>query len=123
MAKQKKRITIRMPKPILRKWLKALRSGKYKQGRNQLMNERGGFCCLGVLQHCLTGAVEMKGDRSASLPSLKWLDANKIAFTCDGKKATAPYLPKLGDSADGANDIGKRFKTIANAIEECAEGI
>lgn len=30
-----------------RKWLKALRSGEYKQGRDSLLR-RGRYCCLGV---------------------------------------------------------------------------
>ena len=31
------------------KWLDALRSGKYKQGRGILRRPDGSFCCLGVL--------------------------------------------------------------------------
>src|ERR1700722_17051899 len=31
------------------KWVAALRSGKYKQGRAALHNVSGGMCCLGVL--------------------------------------------------------------------------
>ena len=31
------------------KWLKALRSGKYKQGTFALHRSNGTFCCLGVL--------------------------------------------------------------------------
>jgi hypothetical protein len=41
-----------MRKSIKNKWVKALRSGKYKQGTGQLHseNEEGkSFCCLGVL--------------------------------------------------------------------------
>jgi hypothetical protein len=30
-------------------WLKALRSGEYKQGRGQLRDANNNFCCLGVL--------------------------------------------------------------------------
>jgi len=33
---------------IKEKWLKALRSGEYKQG-NAFLNSNGKFCCLGVL--------------------------------------------------------------------------
>lgn len=32
-----------------RKWIAALRSGKYKQGRGELRPEKDKFCCLGVL--------------------------------------------------------------------------
>lgn len=31
-----------------RKWVKALRSGKYEQGRGLLKDSQGAFCCLGV---------------------------------------------------------------------------
>ncbi len=31
------------------KWIKALESGKYKQGRNLLKKQGNKFCCLGVL--------------------------------------------------------------------------
>jgi hypothetical protein len=30
-------------------WIEALRSGKYKQGREYLYRSNGEFCCLGVL--------------------------------------------------------------------------
>jgi len=33
---------------VMKKWAKALRSGKYKQARGQL-RKMGGYCCLGVL--------------------------------------------------------------------------
>lgn len=35
-------------KDRIRKWVKALRSGKYKQGRKALRTRRGNYCCLGV---------------------------------------------------------------------------
>lgn len=31
-----------------RKWIEALRSGKYKQGKGELGDPDTGFCCLGV---------------------------------------------------------------------------
>ena len=34
---------------IKKKWLKALRSGKFKQTRGLLKDGQGGYCCLGVL--------------------------------------------------------------------------
>ncbi len=38
-----------MKKDIAKKWIKALRSGKYKQGRDKLRTKNNEFCCLGVL--------------------------------------------------------------------------
>lgn len=46
-----------MNKRIKAKWLEALRSGKYKQGRERLRDVNKGtatyeYCCLGVLADC-----------------------------------------------------------------------
>lgn len=38
-----------MRKELKEKWLEALRSGKYKQGRGELRSVNDEFCCLGVL--------------------------------------------------------------------------
>lgn len=38
-----------MNKQVKQKWVKALKSGKYKQGRSKLRNLNNEFCCIGVL--------------------------------------------------------------------------
>jgi hypothetical protein len=38
-----------MNKELKEKWVDALRSGKYTQGRMYLRNDKNEFCCLGVL--------------------------------------------------------------------------
>ncbi|MCA2570675.1 hypothetical protein [Microcystis sp. M42BS1] len=38
-----------MNKKIKKRWVEALRSGKYKQGKNVLRDVDNNFCCLGVL--------------------------------------------------------------------------
>lgn len=38
---------MKVDKKDIQKWVKALRSGKYKQGTGALQNESG-YCCLGV---------------------------------------------------------------------------
>lgn len=127
--------TIFMPKESLDKWLAALRSGQYEQGHGAL--ERfGKYCCLGVLQHCLTGKTETP----IGLPTETWLANNEIAFTCqDGIHAqrspallvdaeTNEQFAECGAvepawiNADAINDEGKlSFKQIADLIEEHAE--
>lgn len=37
-----------LPKAFVKKWVKALRSGKFKKGRYKLKNENNEYCCLGV---------------------------------------------------------------------------
>lgn len=34
---------------LVKRWIKALRSGKYKQGKKALRTSNNEFCCLGVL--------------------------------------------------------------------------
>jgi hypothetical protein len=114
-----------MKKDIKAKWLKALRGGKYKQGKEQLKTATGRFCCLGVL--C---------DLHAKATGSKWgvSDGEPVY----GRGDDAPYyLPpavqrwaglkdKRGQLPDGlgwrdlgeVNDSGKRFTTIANLIEK-----
>jgi len=43
-----KRKKIRFTKTLKKKWLAAMRSGKFVQGRGRLRKD-GGYCCLGVL--------------------------------------------------------------------------
>lgn len=122
--------TIFMPKKLLKKWLKALRTpiskGGYRQASGTLHDpETGGFCCLGVLQHVATGGevqVDEKG-KFRCLPTKQWLLANDIKFVNhEGYAANYPELPLLGESAPNANDDGVSFRKLADAIEDCAVG-
>jgi hypothetical protein len=40
--------------PKQKKWLKALKSGEYKQCKATLCNGNGGYCCLGVANEVLS---------------------------------------------------------------------
>ena len=42
-----------MDKAIGKRWVKALRSGKYKQGNAGVMKLGGCYCCLGVLREVI----------------------------------------------------------------------
>jgi hypothetical protein len=46
---QKPREVVKLPADIKAKWLEALRSGRYEQGRGHLRTSDDKFCCLGVL--------------------------------------------------------------------------
>ena len=41
--------SVKMNPQVKAKWVAALRSGEYKQGRRQLRTKNNRFCCLGVL--------------------------------------------------------------------------
>jgi hypothetical protein len=100
------------------KWIKALLSGEYAQGKGALCTEgkkHGKFCCLGVL-------CDIAGPN-------KWRVSGIHGEVCWGRE-NAVYLPPdylvdkvgLSDaeviSLANLNDNGKKFKTIAKYIEE-----
>lgn len=99
-------------------WIKALRSGKYKQGRAALRSN-GAFCCLGVLCD-LHGKIFKK----------RWTRNGSENWAYAGDTATLPPVvmkwaglddddPKLTRDKRAAmlNDSGKDFSYIADQIE------
>lgn len=119
----------KLPKPFKAKWLKALRSGDYKQARQFLRTEKG-FCCLGV-------ACDISGKNAWDPEPGKNSKGRKYYYT---RKGASEELPGQGDipqaalealsyrpfgSTDDAmglltmmNDKGKKFTTIADWIEK-----
>jgi hypothetical protein len=127
-----------MKKNIKAAWVKALRSGKYKQGKNALKAE-GAYCCLGVLcdLHRKTTKkgrwVKTRGEPKAKYaPARGRGDRNELpervsrwAGLTDGKNLEAN--PQIGerscsefnDGTDGLCEFRpKTFKQIAKLIEE-----
>lgn len=116
-----------MKKKIAEKWVKALRSGKYKQAIGKLKSVTGGYCCLGVLcniskkgkwkkmknEHCLSylGA-------SGYLPEevTKWAEMKSLT----GDYFSSPTYKKglMRKRLSYQNDVGKSFKEIADIIEK-----
>lgn len=103
-----------MNKRVKTKWVKALRSGNYRQGRGRL-REDGRFCCLGVLCDVSKlgrwpsavhepSYVTRRGipcDAFLPVEVSEWAGVNRIA---------QGYLVNL-------NDGGNAFNEIANYIE------
>lgn len=58
-----------MDKKLKAKWVKALRSGRYKQAEGFLKTADGKFCCLGVL--CtISGADWVAGAQNEQYPTI-----------------------------------------------------
>jgi len=88
-----------MKKRVLTKWLKALRSGKYKQGRGTLCqtDKKGNesFCCLGVL--CDLYQKEQKRNKKRGL-KVETISAENSMV---GVLAPKPASIKSYDDCDG----------------------
>lgn len=121
-----------MPKKLKAIWLKALRSGKYKRAKGTLYDQTTcGFCCLGVLEHAVTGGVEyIESDNSPRMyPTVNWLSENDINFnqSCgfnsgygDCKVFYSGRVIRLSE----LNDSGKlSFKKIADIIDKQVIGV
>ena len=101
-----------MNEPLIKKWVKALRSEKYKQGIGKLYNsDNNTFCCLGVLAH-VSGLKKSEIHMSGRKHKSKTAHYNK-------KFIKKHNLEKLSTSELAAtNDNGDSFKNIADYIEE-----
>lgn len=110
-----------MKATVKRAWLKALRSGKYKQTKGILRSKTGGFCCLGVL--CDIRDKQLKRTQwTASYSCFSYgkryndgtlpVSVQKWA----GLKSADPIVTKDEKSLADLNDSGRSFKHIANVI-------
>lgn len=102
-----------MDAQLKRKWVKALRSGRYKQGDATLRDEKGRMCCLGVLMHIQGVDWKAVNDRiTETLPKgfnagLTRRQRNILASKNDGSFCR---------STDGHMEY-QNFKQIADYIE------
>ncbi|HEV8263241.1 MAG TPA: hypothetical protein VGQ19_21085 [Burkholderiales bacterium] len=101
-----------MDTEVKRKWIEALRSGRYQQTQKALRNDDG-YCCLGVLCDLVDPAGwspstiirgEMNHDGETGMPS------DKLTDSIDLEWGKAEALAEL-------NDKGKSFAEIADYIE------
>ena len=104
-----------MPKKLKKRWLKALRSGKYKQGTSMMYDrETKAFCCLGVLEHvALDGKVEVYGWNEDGAPSYRAVPSPAFdqRFECDFN------IGPLTNMNDGVGTASRNFEQIADWIE------
>lgn len=112
-----------MKKKIADRLVRALRSGKYKQGEGHL-NRHDSFCCLGVLCDLAEKSGIVKSDydynvttydnKSCTLPQSvqEWSGIHTELGIFD-KSSTRSKFKSLAEM----NDNNVPFKTIANFIE------
>lgn len=121
-----------MKKDIAEKWIAALESGQYKQGRHCLRSNDDKFCCLGVL--CDLYAKEHNETIWEKIWEKIWDIRSNLPYRFLGQTLYLPEQVKMwaeikneyGDflGSDGLmslsemNDDGKDFYTIAKEIKE-----
>lgn len=115
-------------KPALKeKWIKALRSGRYRQGKNTLKEGRY-YCCLGVL--CTVAGAKWKPNREGmEIPfidgkQVSALDEHYLSTTALRRFGFRDKRQKLLANFNDGHPFGqpaitrKNFKEIADYIEE-----
>lgn len=116
-----------MKEEIKKKWLKALRSGEYIQGKSYLRKIDNTYCCLGVLcdLYVKEGLGEWKETDVAEDPCWSVLSATgylpgDVALWAGVESQTGWITLKDGQrvSLTGMNDGGYSFEKIAQKIEE-----
>jgi hypothetical protein len=105
-----------MDQKVKRKWIAALRSGKFKQARETLLDkDTGAMCCLGVLAHIqVCDLTRLKNLEKVTPPrgyaaGLAPKDAKRLASMNDGHDWSAFMQPKIKKLS---------FKGIASYIEK-----
>lgn len=116
---------------VAKLWVKALRSGKYAQGKHGLKDKLGSedvYCCLGVLCDIAPKEVGAWSERSEG--QFKCADGSFCSAYLPtgvqkwaGMQSDKGYIPMPYDRAlTVLNDAEHQsFERIANVIEECAE--
>ena len=95
----------RMDKKLKVKWVEALRSGKYEQGRHYLESE-GRYCCLGVLRAIAPDLFK----------KMSPLEAKFLRVHFDGPSLVVPHV--VQDQLATLNDEDVPFEMIAGLIHE-----
>lgn len=128
MAK-KLRANFKLERNFKRRWVAALRSGKYKQTIWLLFDsENNGFCCLGVMC-ALRGAKLDELDQvglPGELPNFNELfniDSEHTEFFSEagGRAWQVPYCGEMVYLSELNDDQRLSFKQIANIIERSVD--
>ncbi len=98
------------------KWVTALRSGEYKQGKARLRTQGDEFCCLGVLCEILAPSRWTLMDEGS--PHRYWQHGIGESFPDDVANEEAGLDVKEGEYLANMNDTGSSFAEIADYIDQ-----
>lgn len=103
-----------LPREFATKWVEALRSGKYRQGKGRLKNNDS-YCCLGVACE-ISGATERQINHYAYIPKRSTVNVPTLLKSGCGVKGLICTISTM-------NDSGNTFLEIADWIEQNIEFI
>lgn len=110
-----------MNKSIKKKWVAALRSNAYKQGRHFLRTDDDNeqlFCCLGVLCDLHAQECGLKWEKADTERFFFYLGHSGLLPQKVANWAETPCVPIINDiSLAYINDDGASFAEIANLVE------
>jgi hypothetical protein len=110
-----------LPEPFRTDWLKALRSGKYRQGVGALHSYVSNtFCCLGVAADITTDVEWGRISPSLRVELVKKEDNKSLGW--DIYYGPSTCLSGLARALAKMNDEGASFTEIADWIEANTEG-
>lgn len=113
--------TLKQQKANRKKWVKALRSGEFKQTKDKLKSLRDSYCCLGVLAELAGCSWELNEYEGGYDADGVWGEAPERAMQFVGLATSCGIF---GDETlTGLNDAGERFGTIADIIESEPAGL
>jgi len=112
-----------MKDDIKQRWIAALRSGDYAQGKGYLATGHK-FCCLGVL--CELAVADVIINKYDDISNIRWY-GNNYDEECTtlpaavqrwaGLDSDDPYIETEENTLAAINDAGYTFEQIANLID------
>jgi hypothetical protein len=110
-----------MKKSVMKKWVKALRSGEYTQAKGVLVDSQDNFCCLGVLCNLAPDSVrgEWEVDQDGDYYMFEEITIlpQKI-MDWSGVQSPVGRTNDFDLILSTENDNGKPFNEIADLIED-----
>lgn len=114
-----------MKNNIAKRWVNALRSGKYKKTTGALKRTDGSYCALGILCDLYKRDGKPLGERPAKNPEEDRDDAISMGGEIQLPPKKVLNWAGLGqmqaEEIAGLNDFGDSFKRIATYIENNRE--
>lgn len=119
-------------KAVVRRWIKALESGEYKQGRKVLVTAAAkgdSFCCLGVLCDLAVRAKVIEAPPAVKIGETFYYGEcrDEVSLPSEVREwaGLTSYYGYYDDDSSLAelNDMGKTFKTIAKVIKSAPKGL